>query len=211
MEHALTHPIISHGYLAVFVLMAISCACIPIPSEVVMLFGGALATSTFAAAQHPPVAKLSYVVVSLVAVAGSVAGSWAAYALGYAGGRPLIERWGRFLLLRPHEVDRAHEWFERHGEAAVFWARLVPLARAFISLPAGVARMPFRRFTLYTALGVVPWCFGLAGAGLALGHSWKTVVHWFLPVSIVVLVALVVWLGLAVRKRVQARRTTAPV
>src|SRR5438552_13596746 len=104
MEHALTHPIASHGYLAGFVLMAISCACVPIPSEVVMLFGGALATATFAQSQH--VAQLSFVGVSLVAVAGSVVGSWAAYALGYAGGRPLIERWGRFLLMRPHEVDR---------------------------------------------------------------------------------------------------------
>jgi membrane protein DedA with SNARE-associated domain len=203
MEHALTHPIASHGYAAVFVLMAISCACIPIPSEVVMLFGGALATSTFAHSQH--VAQLSFVGVTLVAVAGSVVGSWAAYALGFAGGRPLIERWGRYLLLRPHEVDRAHAWFERHGEAAVFWTRLIPLARAFISLPAGVARMPFWRFTLYTTLGVLPWCFGLGGAGLALGHSWRTVVHWFLPVSIAVAVGLVGWLAVWLVRRARSR------
>jgi len=207
MEHFLTHPVASHGYLAVFVLMAISSACIPIPSEIVMLFGGALASATFAATQH--VTKLSFVEVSLVGVAGSLVGSWAAYALGYAGGRPLIERWGRFLLIRPHEVDRAEAWFDRHGEAAVFWTRVVPLARAFISLPAGVARMPFWRFTAYTFLGVLPWCFGLAGAGYALGGSWHTIVHWFLPVSIVVAVILVGWLVVWLRRRIRAGR--APV
>jgi membrane protein DedA with SNARE-associated domain len=210
MEHFLTHPVASHGYLAVLVLMAISSACVPIPSEIVMLFGGALASATFAAAQHPPVARLSFVAVSLVGVAGSLIGSWAAYALGYAGGRPLVERWGRYLLIRPHEVDRAEAWFDRHGEAAVFWTRLVPLARAFISLPAGVTRMPFWRFTAYTILGVLPWCFGLAGAGYALGGNWHTIVHWFLPVSIVVAVILVGWLALWLRRRIRARRAPVP-
>ena len=207
MEHFLTHPVASHGYVAVFLLMAISSACIPIPSEIVMLFGGALASATFAAAQHPPVAKLSFVAISLVGVAGSLVGSWAAYALG---GRPLVERWGRYLLIRPHEVDRAEAWFDRHGEAAVLWTRLVPLARAFISLPAGVARMPFWRFSAYTFLGVLPWCFGLAGAGYALGGSWHTIVHWFLPVSIVVAVFLVGWLVLWFRRRIRARRELVP-
>src|SRR5207244_5399101 len=127
---------------------------IPIPSEIVMVYGGALASTSFAPG-HP----VSFIGVALDGVAGSLAGSWVAYALGYAGGRPLIERWGRYLLIRPHEVDRAEQWFERHGEAAVFWTRLVPLARAFISLPAGVARMPFWRFSAYTFLGVLPWCF----------------------------------------------------
>ena len=168
-----------------------------------MVFGGALATSAFASAQH--VHPLSFVGVSMIGVAGSVAGSWAAYAIGSVGGRPLVERWGRYLLIRPHEVDRAERWFDRHGEAAVFWTRLVPLARAFISLPAGVARMPFWRFTLYTLFGVVPWCFGLAGAGYLLGGSYKKVIHYFLPVSIVVAVLLVGWLGLWVVRRLRAR------
>src|SRR5439155_23669962 len=107
---------------------------------------GALASSSFAAHGN----QLDFVAVSLYGVAGSVVGSWAAYALGYAGGRPLIERWGRFLLIRPHAVDRAERWFERHGEAAVFWTRLVPLARAFMSLPAAVAGRPGWRSTPYT-------------------------------------------------------------
>ena len=137
-------------------------------------------------------------------------GSWAAYAVGYAGGRPLIERWGRYVLLRPHEIDRAEEWFERHGEAAVFWTRLVPLARAFISLPAGVARMSIWRFSFYTLLGTLPWCFGLGGAGYALGRKWHTIVHYLLPVSILVAVLLVGWLGLWITRRVRARRASTP-
>jgi len=209
MEHALTHAVASNGYLAVFLLMALSSACIPIPSEIVMLFGGALASATFAATQH--VQPLSFVAVSLIGVAGSMVGSWAAYGVGYAGGRPLIDRWGRYLLLRPNEVERAHAWFEKHGEAAVFWARFVPLARAFISLPAGVARMPFWRFTLYTFLGVIPWCFGLAGAGLALGANWHTVVHWFLPISIAIGIVLVAWLVVWARRRIKARRAASTV
>ena len=129
--------------------------------------------------------------------------------MGYAGGRPLLDRWGKYLLMRPHEVERAHAWFERHGEAAVFWGRLVPLVRALISLPAGVGRMNVWRFTLYTLLGVVPWCFGLAGAGLALGAQWHTVVRWFLPISIVVAVVLLAWLGVWARRRLKTRR--API
>src|SRR2546428_18779 len=108
MEHFLTHTVGSHGYLAVFVLMAISSACIPIPSEIVMVFGGALASASFAAPTH----QLNFGAVSLDGVAGSLMGSWAAYALGYVGGRPLVERWGRYLLVRPHEVDRAERWFD---------------------------------------------------------------------------------------------------
>src|SRR5438874_7738724 len=160
MEHALTHAVASNGYLAVVLLMALSSACLPIPSEIVMLFGGALASATFAATQH--VQPLSFVAVSLIGVAGSMVGSWAAYGVGYAGGRPLIDRWGRYLLLRPNEVDRAHAWFERHGEAAVFFTRMLPFIRAFISLPAGVARMSFWRLSLYTFLGSLPWTIGLA-------------------------------------------------
>ena len=203
MQHFVTHTIGSHGYLAVFLLMAVSSACVPIPSEVVMVFGGALATVAFASAQH--LQPLDFVAVSLVGVAGNLVGSWAAYVLGYAGGRPLIERWGRYLLIRPHEVDRAERWFARHGEAAVFWTRLVPVARAFISLPAGIARMSFWRFTIYTLLGVLPWCFGLAGAGYALGASWHDVVRYFTPISIVLAVVLVALLARWIVHRLRAR------
>lgn len=204
LQNFITTQIRDNGYLAVFVLMLLGSACIPIPSEIVMMFGGALASSTFAAtALGDESAKLSLVVIILVGLAGSLVGSWLAFWLGYAGGRPLIDKWGRYLLFRPHEVDRAHEWFERHGEALVFFGRLIPLLRAFVSLPAGIARMNFGKFTLYTFLGIVPWTIGLAWAGYALGERWTTVEHWMAPLSILAGVVLVVGLAWWVSKRVR--------
>jgi len=216
LEHFLTHTVAANGYLAVFLLMAIGSACIPIPSEIVMVFGGALASAGFAQqALHDPSRQLDFWLIIAAGLAGSVVGSWVAYAIGSLGGRPLIDRWGRYMLLRPHEVDRAHRWFEDHGEAAVFISRMLPVVRAFISLPAGVARMPFFKFTLYTILGSIPWTLGLAWAGYLLGDQWHLVVKYFTPISIacgVVLVGLLAWW---VTRRVRARRletqgTTAP-
>jgi membrane protein DedA with SNARE-associated domain len=179
--------------------------CIPIPSEVVMAFGGALCAPAFAASVlGSPDAALSLVWVSLWGIAGSMVGSLAAYWLGAVGGRPAIDRWGRYLLLRPHEVDRAHAWFERRGEAVVFLGRLVPLIRAFVSLPAGIARMDLRKFLAFTLLGVAPWCIGLAVAGKALGNKWHTLERYFVPVSIlvaaIVVVAAVWWVAKRVGK-----------
>ena len=193
--------IADNGYLAVFVLMMLGSMCIPIPSEVVMAFAGALCAPAFAASVlGSPEAAL----VIAWGIAGSMVGSWLAYGLGAWGGRPAIDRWGRYLLLRPHEVDRAHAWFERRGEAVVFLGRLVPLIRAFVSLPAGVARMDLRRFSLFTLFGVVPWCVGLAYAGRALGSQWQTLEKYFVPVSIAVGIALVIGVILWVRKRRRA-------
>ena len=202
MQDFITNAVGDHGYVAVFVLMAVGSACIPIPSEIVMLFGGALASAGFAAGN-----QLDLVVVSLMGVAGTVAGSWAAYAAGYAGGRPLVERWGRYVLLRPHELDRAHAWFDRHGEAAVFFFRLVPLARAFISLPAGVARMPLGRFTFYTALGALPWSFGLAWAGYVLGQRWDTIDHYLRPVGYALGALIVAGISLWAIRRIRRARS----
>jgi membrane protein DedA with SNARE-associated domain len=199
----------NYGYLAVFVLMALESACIPIPSEVTMLFGGAAANATFAAsvdANH-----LNFLIVGLLGAIGNLIGSWLAYWVGKAGGRPLIERWGRYIFLRPHELDRAEVWFAEHGEAAVFVSRLLPVVRTFISLPAGVAEMPFGRFTAYTFVGCLPWTFALAGVGYALGSRWETVERYFQPISIAVgillLAAIVWWL---VRRAKAKRHAEAP-
>ena len=121
MEHFIKTAIENYGYLAVFVLMVLESACIPIPSEVTMLFGGAAANATFASsvgADH-----LNFLLVGLLGALGNLVGSWIAYGVGKAGGRPLIERWGRYVFLRPHELDRAEAWFTDHGEAAVFGSR----------------------------------------------------------------------------------------
>jgi membrane protein DedA with SNARE-associated domain len=205
-----TEQIARYGYLAIFLLMLLGSACIPIPSEVVMLFGGAIASAGFAEeVLSGPEHHVGLVAVMVVGVIGSLIGSWLAYWAGAVGGRPLIDRWGRYLLLRPHEVDRAHDWFERHGQGAVFFARLIPLVRAFISLPAGVARMNFSRFTVYTLLGIVPWTVGLALAGYALGENWKVVERVALPLSIVVGIVTLAALGRWIVRRRRALRAEA--
>jgi membrane protein DedA with SNARE-associated domain len=204
MTRFITQTIGNHGYLAVFVLMLLESACIPIPSEVTMVFGGALATTTFAAVLG--VAKLNFVAVAVDGAVANLVGSWVAWGVGYAGGRPLIDRWGRYVLLRRREIDRAHDWFDRHGEAAVFFSRLLPVVRTFISLPAGVVRMPFWRFSVFTFLGCLPWTFALTAAGYLLGRSWHSVETYFRPISIAVAVALVagivVWIVRRRRSRV---------
>ncbi len=161
LSDSMTKLIVEHGYLAIFVLMLLDSACIPFPSEITLLFGGALTSTAFIGAGQ----ELSLLGVIVAAMAGTLVGSWLAYGVGYVGGRPIIDRFGRYLLIRPHEIDRAHTWFERHGEAVVLYGRLVPLVRSFVSLPAGIAAMRFRRFTVYTLIGSLVWCVALATLG----------------------------------------------
>jgi membrane protein DedA with SNARE-associated domain len=196
MEHFIRVTIEDYGYVAVFVLMILESACIPIPSEVTMLFGGAAANATFAATIPGHPAHLNFLLVGMLGTVGNLVGSWLAYWVGRRGGRPLIERWGRYVFLRPHEIDRAEEWFERHGHEAVFVSRLLPVVRTFISLPAGVAEMPFGKFTVYTFAGCLPWTFALAGVGYALGSKWTTVEKFIRPIGIVfavLIVAVIAW------------------
>jgi len=174
-----TNEIVRYGYVAIFVLMILESACVPIPSEVTMLFGGALASTAFVGEGQ----QLSLFWVAMVGTTGNVVGSWLAYGAGAVGGRSLVDRFGRYLLIRPHEVDRAHVWFEHHGDAAVFVSRLLPVVRTFISVPAGVARMNFAKFTLYTVLGCLPWTFALAWVGYLLGESWTTAERLLRPLA----------------------------
>jgi membrane protein DedA with SNARE-associated domain len=197
LQEAITTLIGDYGYVAIFVLMVLESACIPIPSEVTMLFGGALASPGFAAPGH----ELDLVLVALVGTLGNLVGSWLAYGIGAAGGRPLVDRFGRYLLILPHEVDRAHEWFERRGELTVFVSRLLPVIRTFISLPAGVARMPFWRFTIYTVLGCLPWTFALAWLGYLLGENWARVEEFLQPVAWAIVIALAIGLVWYVARR----------
>ena len=158
-----------------------------------MLLGGASANAAFLALGDR---HLNFIVVGLLGTVGNVVGSWIAYGVGRVGGRPLIERWGRYIFLRKPELDRAEVWFRDHGEAAVFVSRLLPVVRTFISLPAGIAEMPPAKFTVYTIVGCLPWTFALAGVGYAVGSSWKTVEKYFRPISILfglALIALIVW------------------
>jgi membrane protein DedA with SNARE-associated domain len=177
--------------------MLLESACVPIPSEVTMLFGGALTTAAFAGAGN----ELDLWAVIAAGTLGNLVGSWLAYWAGASGGRQLVDRYGRYLLVRPHEVDKAHEWFERRGEAAVFVSRLLPVIRTFISLPAGIARMPFWRFTLYTFVGCLPWCAALAWLGAALGERWERVEDVLQPIAWAIAVAILVALVIVVRRR----------
>ena len=195
-----------HGYLAIFVLMLLDSACVPFPSEVTLLFGGALTSTAFVGAGQ----ELSLVGVVFWAIVGTLIGSWLAYGVGYAGGRPVIDRFGRYLLIRPHEIDRAHDWFERHGEAVAAYGRLIPLVRSFVSLPAGLAAMRFWRFTLYTLVGSVVWCVGLASIGHVFGDRWREIERVIQPfawiIAGVVVVAFVVFVS---RRWEQVRREYA--
>ena len=180
------------GYSGIAILMAIESACIPLPSELIMPFAGYLV--------YEGTMNLFW-----VATAGAIGcnlGSLVAYEIGCYGGRPLVERYGRWILLTRRELDWADRFFARWGYLAVFIARLLPVIRTFIALPAGIARMPRGRFHIYTFLGSWPWCFGLAGAGYLLGNSWHRVDDYIRPVSIVIAAALVVWVTLwLVRRR----------
>jgi membrane protein DedA with SNARE-associated domain len=185
----------STGYWGIVALMAIESACIPLPSELIMPFAGYLVyEGTF---------NLFW-----VATAGAIGcnvGSVIAYEIGYHGGRPLVEKYGRYLLLSRHELDWADRFFHRWGHAAIFVARLLPVVRTFIALPAGVARMPRLRFHVYTFLGSWPWCLALAYLGMKLGQNWRALGKYFHQFDIVIGALIVVGLAWFVWSRWQHR------
>jgi membrane protein DedA with SNARE-associated domain len=174
------------GYAGITLLMAIESACIPLPSELIMPFAGYLV--------YEGSMKLLW-----AATAGALGcnfGSLVAYEIGYFGGRPLVERYGRWILMGRREIETAERFFARRGEAAVFIGRLLPVIRTFIALPAGIARMPRAKFHIYTFLGSWPWCFALAYLGMKLGENWRSLgkyFHQFDAIIGVVLVAAVGW------------------
>lgn len=177
------------GYFGVFLLMAIESACIPLPSEIIMPFAGYLVST----------GQMNFWLVGVAGAVGCVAGSMIAYWAGMYGGRPLVEKYGRYVLVSRHDLDIADRLFSKYGEAIVFTARLLPAIRTFIAFPAGVARMNVPRFIFYTFAGSLPWCLGLAYIGQKLGEQWnkdetlKTWFHRFDFVIGIIVVLLVVW------------------
>jgi membrane protein DedA with SNARE-associated domain len=159
------------GYGGVMLLMAIESACIPLPSEIIMPFSGALVVPAVAALYHRA-APFSLLAVATWGAIGCNLGSVLAYEIGYFGGRPLVERYGRYIFLSQRELSIADRFFERRGSLAVLIARLLPVVRTFIALPAGIARMPRLKFHIYTFVGSWPWCFMLAYVGMRLGEQW---------------------------------------
>jgi membrane protein DedA with SNARE-associated domain len=194
-----SHFVRTAGLPGIFALMAVGSACIPVPSEVVMLFAGfVVADKTGSGAHH----HLTMVGVVLAGMIGTMVGSWVAYAVGRGGRLELLERHGGKIHMGPAQIERADRWFQRYGERVVLFGRLVPLIRAFVSLPAGVARMPIGRFTVLTLIGSLPWVLGLAVAGHALGGEWTTVRKGFEYVDYALLALIVFAVGyLFVRRK----------
>lgn len=193
------HFIASYGVLAVFLLMTAESACIPVPSEVIMLLGGALSAGAIAGA-HP-----SLTLVIAAGVVGNLAGSYLAWAAGRYGGKAVLRRWGRYLWLHEHDITRAEDWFDRHGAASVFFGRMLPVVRTFISLPAGIAKMPPARFGLYTIAGCIPWTAALAITGHAVGSHWQSIADDFHGPTYVI--ATIIALALATAIVLRARHT----
>jgi membrane protein DedA with SNARE-associated domain len=191
-----THLIGAWGLPAVFFLMLLESACIPVPSEAIQPFAG------FAVSEG----QLTLLGITVAGVAGNLVGSWIAYAVGYYGRLELIERHGNKLHIKQSHLDWADRWFEKYGDPAIFFSRMLPIVRTFISLPAGVARVPFWRFTLLTIAGCIPWMLGLTLAGRAAAENWddwQSRLHYVDYAVLALLIAgAVVWL---VRRRRSGR------
>jgi membrane protein DedA with SNARE-associated domain len=182
------------GYGGVFVGMTLESIGLPIPSEVIMPFAGYVVWE----------GKLTLIGITLAGTLGCLAGSLIAYGIGLWGGRPLLERYGKYVLIRKSELDRADGWFQKYGDSAVFVSRLLPIVRTFISFPAGIVHMDVKKFSLYTVLGSLPWCFALAYIGVLLGPHWEDINGLFRYLDILVIVGIIVLVGYLIyhRKRI---------
>jgi len=183
------------GYLGVTLAMAIESAMIPLPSELILPFAGFLVSDP---TKVEPLTHdaWSFWIVVVVATLGNTLGSLIAYAIGAWGGRPFLERYGKYLLIRPHEIEIAERFFARWGAQTAFFSRLLPIVRTFISFPAGVARMPIRTFVVYSTAGAFIWSAILVWAGVQLGERWEEIRHALQPFDL--LIAVVVVMGVAV-------------
>ena len=164
-----TATILALGYPGVILFMALESACIPVPSEIIMPFAGYLVSQ----------GKMSLWGAALAGALGCMIGSAVAYWAGMKGGRPLVEKYGRYILISHHDLDIADRWFSRWGQPMVFLARLLPVIRTFISFPAGIERMNFPLFIILSFVGSLPWCYFLAWIGMRLGEKWNTLGPWF--------------------------------
>src|SRR5271155_415370 len=170
------------GYAGIVLLMGIESACIPLPSELIMPFAGYLVST----------GQFTLIWAATAGALGCNLGSVLAYEIGYFGGRPMVERYGKYVLMSKHDVELADAFFKKFGGGAIFMGRLLPIVRTFIALPAGIARMPRVPFHIYTFLGSWPWCFGLAYAGMKMGEHWMDIKPYFLKFKEVILLALII-------------------
>ena len=184
-------------------LMALESACLPVPSEVVMPFSGFLVYRD---------GHMSLLGITVAGSLGCTIGSIVAYAAGFYAGRPLILKYGKYVLIREKHLVAAENWFAKWGDKATFIARLLPVIRTVISLPAGIAKMDFKKFVFYSFAGSVPWTFMLAYVGYSLGPQWETITGWFRGLDVVVIIgamALIGWYVYRVRRNNHAKKGAA--
>ena len=182
----------SLGYWGVFIGMTLESACIPLPSEIIMTFSG------FAVWQGNT--NMTLLGITLVGAVANLFGSLIAYYVGLVGGRPLLEKYGKYILITHSNLERADKWFEKYGYEAVFISRMLPGIRTFISLPAGIARMDIKKFIIYTFVGSLPWTFALGYIGFLLGPHWELIESYFHILDIVVIIGVIGFIAYVIYK-----------
>ena len=200
----ITNLYVSTGLLGIVLAMAIESCCIPLPSELVMPLAGIMIVN--GKLLHGTNSLVALLLVALAGAAGCLLGSIVAYIIGYTGGRPLLLKYGRYLLISQHDADKADQFFQRWGSETTFFSRLLPVVRTYISLPAGIAKMPFAKFCIYTVLGSFPWCLLLAYVGTIIGGNLATLSPIFHTFDVVILIVLVVLIALYIRRHIRNDR-----
>jgi membrane protein DedA with SNARE-associated domain len=181
----------SFGYGGIFFAMALESACIPFPSEIIMPFSGFVVSK----------GGLDLWGITIAGALGNLFGSVVAYLVGLEGGRPFLEKYGKYILLSQKKLDLADDWFRKHGDRAVLISRLLPVIRTYISLPAGIAGMDFKKFTFYTFAGSLPWCLALGYLGVLLGPKWDSLKGWFHILDAMIILSIIGILIYVFKKR----------
>lgn len=180
ISNLIVNMISSFGYAGIFFAMALESACIPFPSEIIMPFSG------FVVSQG----RLGLMEIALSGALGNLFGSAIAYQVGLRGGRPFLDKYGKYVLLSKKKLDLADDWFRNYGDRAVLLSRILPVVRTYISLPAGISRMDFGKFSFYTLAGSLPWCFALGYVGVLLGPRWDSLRGWFHILDAIIIICI---------------------
>jgi membrane protein DedA with SNARE-associated domain len=180
------------GYWGVFIAMTLESACIPLPSEIIMPFSGYVV--------YQGTTNMTLIGIGIVGAIGNLFGSLIAYYVGLIGGRPLLERYGKYIFISHNKLELADRWFDKYGYEAVFISRFLPGIRTFISLPAGIAHMDIKKFIIYTFIGSLPWCLALGYVGVMLGPQWELIRTYFHILDIIVAIAIVVFIAYLIYK-----------
>jgi membrane protein DedA with SNARE-associated domain len=182
----------SLGYWGVFIAMTLESACIPLPSEIIMPFSGYVV--------YEGTTNMTLIGITIVGALGNLFGSLIAYYVGLIGGRPLLEKYGKYVLITHSKLELADKWFSKYGYEAVFISRFLPIIRTFISLPAGITHMDLKKFVIYTFIGSLPWSFALGYLGLKLGPQWEIIRNYFHILDYFVVLALIIFIAYLVYK-----------